>query len=205
VTSGSPAGHAVQSVTDGDTLRLVDGRSVRLAQVDAPEAGACFGTASTQALRRLVEGRAVTVRRPATGPERDRYGRTLAEVSVANRSVNEQLVRDGAAEWYDEFAAEDADLAGRLRSAEDEAKRAVRGLWSGCPTTPPTSSAPPARQGLAPAGGRCHPGYPDGCIPAGPPDLDCPDIGRKVRVDQSRGDPHRFDADRDGWGCESYG
>ncbi len=33
-------------------------------------------------------------------------------------------------------------------------------------------------------------------------DLDCPDVGRTVKV--TGADPHRLDRDRDGWGCESY-
>jgi hypothetical protein len=61
----------------------------------------------------------------------------------------------------------------------------------------------------APAAGdqpRCHPSYPDYCIPPPPPDLDCPDItGRKpfrVRHDVANPDPHRLDRDRDGRACE---
>jgi len=34
-------------------------------------------------------------------------------------------------------------------------------------------------------------------------DLDCPDVGRMVRV--SGDDPHGLDRDGDGWGCEKYG
>jgi endonuclease YncB( thermonuclease family) len=136
---------AVRSVTDGDTLVLADGRRVRLAQVDAPETGECFSSQSSQALRTLVEGRMVTVRRPSNGPELDRYGRTVAEVSVADRSVNEQLVREGAAEWYQEFAGEDADLAGRLGAAEADAKRAAKGL---CPAARPGRHPPPPRRRL---------------------------------------------------------
>jgi micrococcal nuclease len=40
------------------------------------------------------------------------------------------------------------------------------------------------------------------CIPSPPPDLDCPDVPHKnfkVRAP----DPHRFDADKDGIGCET--
>lgn len=202
------AEQAVRSVTDGDTLVLEDGRRVRLAQVDAPETGACFGSQSTQALRALVEGRAVTVRRPENGPERDRYGRTLGEVSVAGRSVNEALVRSGAAGWYEEFAGEDAGLARRLRAAEDEAKRARLGQWSACASPASTTAAasvPAPTRALARAGAGCHPAYPGGCIPPAPPDLDCSGIRRRVRVDEASGDPHRLDADGDGWGCESYG
>jgi hypothetical protein len=53
---------------------------------------------------------------------------------------------------------------------------------------------------------RCHPSYPDYCIPPPPPDLDCPDItGRKpfrVRHDVRNADPHGFDRDQDGRACE---
>jgi endonuclease YncB( thermonuclease family) len=105
-------GLAVRGVTDGDTFTLDDGRRVRLAQVDAPETNECFGPQSTGSLRALVDGETVTLRRPSTGPEHDRYGRTLAEVFVGGRSVNEMLVHDGAAEWYEEFAGEDANSQG---------------------------------------------------------------------------------------------
>jgi hypothetical protein len=51
----------------------------------------------------------------------------------------------------------------------------------------------------------CHPAYPDDCLPPPPPDLDCDEIGYRVRVDHRYGDPHRLDADRDGVGCDRYG
>ncbi|MEQ1502743.1 MAG: hypothetical protein ABMB14_10965 [Myxococcota bacterium] len=52
------------------------------------------------------------------------------------------------------------------------------------------------------AGAACDPSYPDVCIPSPPPDLDCADItDRRFRVVGA--DPHRFDGDRDGIGCES--
>jgi hypothetical protein len=48
----------------------------------------------------------------------------------------------------------------------------------------------------------CDPSYPDVCIPPYPPDLDCGEIGySNFRVIGS--DPHRFDGDKDGIGCES--
>lgn len=202
----------VRSIIDGDTLVLTDGRRVRLAQVDAPETEECFGTQSTLALSALAAGKTVTLRRPAEGPATDKYGRTLADVHVGTRSVNEALVRDGAAEWYESFAAEDPNLAERLRTAENEAKAAGRGLWSCGPssaTAPPPAASPPpttaTRQPAAVTGSECHPAYPDDCIPPPPPDLDCSDVARKVRVDHRFGDPHGFDRDNDGWGCESYG
>ena len=52
------------------------------------------------------------------------------------------------------------------------------------------------------AGGECDVSYPDVCIPTGPPDLDCPDIGYSdFRV--TGPDPHGFDDDSDEVGCAS--
>ena len=48
----------------------------------------------------------------------------------------------------------------------------------------------------------CLSSYPDFCIPPGTPDLDCPDI-RYVNFAVRGSDPHRFDRDNDGIGCES--
>jgi micrococcal nuclease len=47
----------------------------------------------------------------------------------------------------------------------------------------------------------CDAAYPDVCIPPPPPDLDCPQVAeRNFRVLPP--DPHQFDGDRDGIGCE---
>jgi hypothetical protein len=66
-----------------------------------------------------------------------------------------------------------------------------------------SASPPPARP---PGGGRCAASYPDECIPPPPPDLDCGDIPyRQFRVlwNVPDPDPHHFDGDHDGVGCES--
>lgn len=49
---------------------------------------------------------------------------------------------------------------------------------------------------------RCDSNYVGGCVPMVGYDLNCPDIGFMVQVVGV--DIHRFDRDRDGWGCESY-
>jgi hypothetical protein len=51
-------------------------------------------------------------------------------------------------------------------------------------------------------GSNCDPSYPDVCIPSPPPDLNCGDIPQK-RFTVSGSDPHGFDRDNDGVGCES--
>jgi hypothetical protein len=54
----------------------------------------------------------------------------------------------------------------------------------------------------APPPSRCHPSYPTVCIPPPPPDLDCPQI-RHENFAVRPPDPHGFDGDGDGVGCES--
>jgi hypothetical protein len=57
-----------------------------------------------------------------------------------------------------------------------------------------------SQTGGAPAGA-CDAAYPDFCIPPPPPDLDCSDVGTGGFTVLPP-DPHRFDADHDGVGCE---
>lgn len=47
----------------------------------------------------------------------------------------------------------------------------------------------------------CDSSYPTVCIPSPPPDLDCAEVDYTNFVVRSP-DPHRFDGDKDGIGCE---
>ena len=49
----------------------------------------------------------------------------------------------------------------------------------------------------------CDSSYPDDCIPSPPPDLDCGDDGIPQNFEVLPPDPHNFDPDNDGIGCES--
>ena len=55
---------------------------------------------------------------------------------------------------------------------------------------------------LGGGGSNCHPSYPGVCIPPPPPELDCKDISYR-RFQVIAPDPHNFDGDGDGFGCES--
>ena len=72
------------------------------------------------------------------------------------------------------------------------------------PTPSPTATTAPTAAPIATADPRagCDPSYPTVCIPPAPPDLDCGDIPYK-RFQVLPPDPHRFDRDKDGIGCES--
>jgi len=75
------------------------------------------------------------------------------------------------------------------------------------PTFTPEISLQPSRTPYIPVSGgggngNCDPSYPGVCIQPPPPDLDCGDISYK-RFTVLPPDPHDFDRDGDGIGCES--
>src|SRR5690606_7154937 len=72
------------------------------------------------------------------------------------------------------------------------------------PPAPPAAPAAPTQPPPPPAApaGNCDPSYPGVCIPPAPPDLDSREFPfRGFPVLQP--DPHGFDRDQDGIGCES--
>ena len=74
---------------------------------------------------------------------------------------------------------------------------------SATPEPEPTATPePPAPEPTTPPTAECDPFYPDLCIPPPPPDLNCKDVPYK-RFRVLPPDPHGFDKDGDGVGCES--
>ncbi len=132
----------VNLVIDGDTLvaRIDGGRvRVRLLGVDAPEgaagygSGECYGLEAAEAARDLLpRGARIALRTDPTQGREDRFGRLLAEVTVAGerRTVNEELVGGGSAEVFRGDGR--ARLQPALRAAERGAREAGLGLWSAC-------------------------------------------------------------------------
>lgn len=81
----------------------------------------------------------------------------------------------------------------------------LTGLVNECPATRmPFAPVPRDVAGTPtslPSGVECSPAYPNVCIPPPPPDLDCGDVPYR-RFSVLPPDPHRFDGDHDGIGCE---
>jgi hypothetical protein len=78
-----------------------------------------------------------------------------------------------------------------------------RGFTSPAPDPPPAAPPPPPPPPQPP---RCAASYPTLCIPPPPPDLNCADIAYQdftVLWTVPDPDPHHFDGDKDGIGCES--
>jgi micrococcal nuclease len=187
----------VTEVVDGDTIKVSIGGdvyTVRYIGIDTPETVhptrgvEPYGAEASAANRRLVEGQTVRLERDVS--ETDRYGRLLRYVWVGDVMVNAELVRLG----YAQVSTYPPDVARQeeFSRLEAEAREAGRGLWADAPEPTPTLQS---RDG-------CDPAYPDVCIAPPPPDLNCGDIVyRQFRV--LAPDPHRFDGDGNGVGCET--
>ncbi len=92
-------------VWDGDSLRLgmtQAAEAIRIFNIDAPEIeGQCvhesdLAQRSKRRLAELLQGQRVEVLRQGT----DRYGRTLANVSINGRDAGDILVNDGLARTW---------------------------------------------------------------------------------------------------------
>lgn len=80
----------VTKVIDGDTFRTASRkRSVRLANVDAPEKGKPGSAKATEALRKMIGGKEVRV--DTVG--RDKYRRAVAKVYDGRKSVNKAMAK----------------------------------------------------------------------------------------------------------------
>ena len=207
--AGRHANAIVVSAYDGDTVTLASGFRVRLLQIDTPELGSgeCYSRAARTALIHLVPlGSSVTLQADPALDHVDRYGRLLRYVWHGGTNVNLELVREGAAAPYF-YRGDRGRYASALLAAARAAKSARRGLWKACPGTVLDPYGPvQTGQGGPPAkprpGRGCDASYPTVCIPPPPPDLDCADVPyHAFKVIPP--DPHRFDGDHDGIGCES--
>jgi micrococcal nuclease len=199
----------VASVTDGDTIRvLLDGQNVpvRYIGIDTPETQGdveWMGAEASEANASLVAGREVILEKDVS--ETDRFGRLLRHVWVETDDglvlVSLELLRLGMAQ-VTTFPPDIKYIDELFLPAQRAAREAEVGLWA----TPPAAVATPAPIVPLVPGSSCEPSYPDLCIPVGSADLDCGDIDARrftVLWDVPNPDPHRFDADGDGIGCES--
>jgi endonuclease YncB( thermonuclease family) len=114
----------VVKIADGDTITVLLEKTqhrIRLEGIDAPEKGQAYGTKARQALADKVFGKTIRVE----WKKRDRYGRIIGRVYLDKQDISLEMVKDGWAWHYKRYSKEAA-----LADAENEARKAARGLWA---------------------------------------------------------------------------
>lgn len=145
----------------------------------------------------LALGRDVTI---LTNNAYDEHGNLLGYIFTPNSFVNLELIRAGL---FKATKNDSLPFAFLFSNYEFQAEESQLGIWLfPTETSTPISTKTPIPTKTSSPSLNCHPSYPDVCIPYPPPDLDCGDIPyRRFRVLPP--DPHGFDGDNDGIGCES--
>jgi micrococcal nuclease len=205
----------VTGVVDGDTIyvRLGPGKGerVRLIGVTAPDPGTCGAAEATAFLRKQVGGRRVVLVGDRTQPNRDAQRHRLAYVETGFGQLSD-IGRHALFFGYVQLSGVERPFArlAAYQSAELSAKSAERRIWRTClappptpPPAPPPAPPPPPPPPTLPV---CHASYPTVCIPPPPPKLECSQIPHRrfaVRHDVPNPDPHGFDPDGNGVGCET--
>ena len=151
--SGKPASSAgsgtafVARAVDGDTLKLADGRRVRLIGVDTPELHysekllrdsqrthkdikelQAMGKVAADFTRRLCEGKRVRIETDVR--KTDKYGRLLAYIYLEDGTfVNAKILEEGYGQVM--TIPPDVKYADYFLKLERKARESRKGLWAG--------------------------------------------------------------------------
>ncbi len=182
----------VTKIIDGDTLdiKTKEGKSmvIRLTLVDAPETSEPGYTQAKNFVSQKCLNKAAVV-----DPDNNQdltFGRLVAVVYCDGLNINEDVIANGFATIYQSFCgvSEFADT-----------------VWAkkfGCDNNGASDNSVTSLTDNGDDSGDCDASYASVCIPSAPPDLDCGEI-RLKNFKVLSPDPHGFDRDGDGIGCES--
>ena len=121
-----PVGQAqIQSVVDGMTAILSDGRRLRLTGIEAPQRGVLAAQAKT-ALADLIASHPVELR--SAGNASDRQGRVLAQVYAGSVWIQGELLQRGLVRVHS--TADNRRGVTDMLTLERQARRYHRGLWA---------------------------------------------------------------------------
>lgn len=115
-------GELVTEVIDGDSFKIKNKQTIRLASLDAPALEYCMGQEAKEALEQKILDKKVILK----GVKTDRYGRILALVYVDGFLVNEFLIKNGLAA----STREGGDENDNIKAANDFARENRLGIFS---------------------------------------------------------------------------
>ncbi|MFK5915613.1 MAG: thermonuclease family protein [Woeseiaceae bacterium] len=125
----------VSYVYDGDTIKLSDGRKLRLIGVNTPERGRDgkadepFYLAAKQHLEKIIELNNHQVKLITGKEKHDRYQRLLAHIFTKdNKNISEDIIRNGLG--YMISIAPNLHFLSCYQQAEQQAKSQQRGFWN---------------------------------------------------------------------------
>jgi endonuclease YncB( thermonuclease family) len=136
----------VTRVYDGDTITVSgEGKElkVRLYGIDTPESTQWYGQNAKQFASSQLFGKTVSV----DPIDIDRYGRTVALVSVGDLVINRLLVEYGYAWVYDRYCRK--SFCAEWKQLEEEARISKRGLWKNPNAIPPWKYRKLSRKGAS--------------------------------------------------------
>lgn len=130
----------VVGVSDGDTITVLDNSNkehkVRLMGIDAPEKSQSFGNQAKKTLSNYIYKKEVSVEYKKL----DKYKRIVGKVTLDERDICLQMIRDGMAWHYKEYAKEQSKTDKDLYSeAEAKARKLKVGLWHQADATKPSN------------------------------------------------------------------
>jgi len=180
----------VTQVIDGDTIKVA-GQSIRFALTSTPELNEFGGVEAKNFIEDICFVGSSALVDEDDGQTEGSYGRIVAVIYCNGINLNEAILDEGLGYLSSGFCY------------KSEFSNTVWAQKYGCPTTTIETASPVTAQPSAQSTqSSCDSSYPDFCIPPPPPDLDCKDISSK-KFTVLQPDPHRFDGDKDGIGCES--
>ena len=127
VTSLPKTAH-VKHVIDGDTVELQNGLVLRYVGMTAPETGEPFEKEATEANKKFVEGKEITLE--YDNYKSDKFGRILAYPIVNNKIISIELVKLGLAELVIYQKRKPFVHQSELLKAQEEAKKNKLGIWN---------------------------------------------------------------------------
>jgi len=193
--TGNCITEAITTIVDGDTIYTANYK-IRLSLTNTPEKEQPgFQEATLFTAMYCPPGSMITVDQDDLQPY-DAYGRMLGKVYCERGVINEILLSNGHANILTQYC-DTSEFSEESWAQKYGCKTSVN-IPADAPKVipkeiPDNSDDKDSKN--------CDLSYPDVCILPYPPDLNCGDISYKnFRVIGS--DPHRFDGDKDGIGCE---